>query len=127
MTDTKKIESWRAEEIAKVFLLNSGLVTLVPQYENAFDFIAISKQAPNKKIAVEVKATKYSEEGVKRIAAKAKNQFLKTGLPILMMYINSDKEDGYFQILRENNEQCQEVQPLQSKQLNEQLSELINN
>lgn len=127
MTDAKKMEGWRAEEIAKVFLLNSGLVTLVPEHDDNFDFIAISKQAPAKKIAVEVKATKYSEEGIRKIAAKIKAQASKTSLPILMMYINSDKEDGYFQILREDNGQCQELQPLQSKQFKERLSELINN
>ncbi len=42
MKSVKKFEDWRAEEIAKVYLLNCGLVTLIPDYDNKYDFIAIN-------------------------------------------------------------------------------------
>jgi hypothetical protein len=125
MKNIREFETWRAEEIAKVFLLNSGLVTLVPEYGNKYDFLAISKKSPDKKVAVEVKATKYSKDDIKRVFTKTKEQFSKSELPVLLMYINYDKENGYFEVLEENGVRKKEIQPLQTEKLTRELSELI--
>lgn len=125
MKNIREFETWRAEEIAKVFLLNSGLVTLVPEYGNKYDFLAISKKSPDKKIAVEIRATKYSKDYIKRVFTKTKRQFSKSQLPVLLMYINYDKENGYFEVLKENGVEKKEIQPLQPEKFKRELSELI--
>jgi hypothetical protein len=126
MNDTKKIEAWRAEEIAKVFLLNSGLVSLLPDYENNHDFVAISKKRPDKKIIIEVKATKYPKSELKKAFIKTRNQLSHSTLPALLMYINYDNENGYFESFK--NVQCEnnhEIQVLQTDKFKEGLEELI--
>lgn len=125
MKNIREFETWRAEEIAKVFLLSSGLVTLVPEYGNKYDFLAISKKSPYKKVAVEVKATKYSKEDIKRVFTKTRRQFSKSGLPVLLMYINYDEENGYFEVLEENGVEKKEIQPLKPEKFKRELSELI--
>lgn len=125
MKNIREFESWRAEEIAKVFLLNSGLVTLVPEYGNKYDFLAISKKSPDKKIAIEIKPTRHSKDDIKKASARAKKQFSKFRLPVLLMYINQDKENGYFEVLQENGLEKNEIQPLQPEKFKKELYELI--
>ena len=121
----KQFEAWRAEEIAKVLLLNSGLVKLVPEYNDQFDFLAISSQSPDKKIAVEVKPTKSSGEEIKRVFNKTREQLSKCELPVLLMYVNSDSENGYFEVLSKNGKQVHGIQLLQPAQLESTLAELV--
>src|SRR5215213_1021339 len=125
MKDIKKFEGWRAEEIAKVFLLNSGLVTLLPEYNDQFDFLAISKDFPDKKIAVEVKATKYSKGEIRKVFNKTRKQLSNYQLPVLVMYIDQDKENGYFEVLKEGGTRENEIQPLQPEKFKQELSQLI--
>lgn len=125
MNNIRQIESWRAEEIAKVYLLNSGLVTLVPEYNSKFDFLAISKRSPEKKIAVEVKATRHTKEEIKKVSDKTKKQFSSYNLPILLMYINDDKENGFFEVINEIGVQKPEIHPLQQEELEKELSKLM--
>lgn len=97
----------------------------MPEYGNKYDFLAISKKSPDKKIAVEIKATKYSRDDIKRVFTKAKRQFSKIQLPVLLMYINYDKENGYFEVLEENGVEKKNIHLLQAEKLNRELSELI--
>jgi len=124
MKDVKEFQGWRAEEIAKVYLLNSGLVTLLPYNSDTFDFLAMSNKSPEKKIAIEVKATKYSKSDIERVFKKERNQKTNPGLPVLLMYINYDSENGYFEVLRENGKH--EIEPLHTETINQKLHELID-
>jgi len=126
MNNTKKIETWRAEEIAKVFLLNSGLVSLLPDFDNKFDFLAISNKTPDKKILIEVKATKYPKSELKKAFIKTRNQLSHTNLPAVLMYINYDNENGYFETFKHiPHNKNQEIQVLQADKFKEKLEELI--
>lgn len=123
MKDVKKIEEWRAEEIAKVYLLNSGLVTLLPNYNDKFDFLAISKENPDKKIAIDVKATKYSRSEIEKQLLKTKKNITLNGLPVLLMFINYDKENGFFEVLKQN--EVNELQPIKTDIFNKKIKELV--
>lgn len=126
MKGIKNLENWRAEEIAKVYLLNSGLVTLLPNYTDNFDFLAISKNLPDKKIAVEVQATKYPQKEIKKVFSKTRRRFAQSSLPGILMYIDYDKENGYFEVFEKNSEANHVIQPLQTDKLKEQISQLIS-
>lgn len=122
MKNTKNFEDWRAEEIAKVYLLNSGLITLLPDYENKFDFIAISKASPEKRFAIEVKATKIPTSDIPKVLPREGNLFDDSKFPVLRMYIDHDKEKGYYEII--NRSKRAEIQPIQSKEFDTKLKEL---
>jgi len=127
MKGIREIENWRAEEIAKVYLLNSGLVTLLPNYTtDKFDFLAIGKDLPDRKIAVEVKATKYPKNEIKKVFGKIRKEYTRLPLPVIVMYIDYDKENGYFEILKKKSEVKHDLQPLQSDTLKQELSGLVN-
>ena len=122
MKNAKKFEDWRAEEIAKVYLLNSDLVTLLPDYENKYDFIAISKSSPEKRFAIEVKATKLPESDIPRVSHKVRSLFADSQFPVLIMYIDNDKEKGYYEII--DCSEREEIKPIQSEEFNARLKEL---
>lgn len=126
MKGIKNLENWRAEEIAKVYLLNSGLVTLLPNYTDNFDFLAISKNLPDKKIAVEVQPTKYSQKEIKKVFSKTRRKFAQSSLPGILMYIDYDKENGYFEVFEKSSEANHIILPLQTDKLKEQISQLIS-
>lgn len=125
MKGIKKFESWRAEEIAKVYLINSGLVSLLPNNTDKFDFLAISKQTPEKKIAIEVKATKYSKSELKRIFSKIRRRYSNFKMPVVLMYIDYDKENGFFEILKSDLDSNNLIQPLDTTTLKSELSALL--
>lgn len=122
--DTKNFEAWRAEEIAKVYLLNSNLLTLLPESDDQFDFFAISKNQPARKIAVEVKATKYAKGDIKRVFNGTRNKFSEYPFPVILMYINNDKENGYFEIFN-NGLSSHEIEPLETERLREKISGIV--
>lgn len=113
---------WRAEEIAKVYLLNSGLVTLLPDYENKFDFIAISKTSPEKIFAIEVKASKNPKSTNILFTPNEKEMIANSKFPVLLMYIDYDKEKGYYELINDNKRT--EMKPIQSEEFNQKLRDL---
>jgi hypothetical protein len=92
----KNFESWRASEIAKVFLQNSGRIKLISDYQNKFDYIGMYN---NIKIGIEIKATKYSKSEILRVYSSLRQQLCSNEYPVIVFYVNYDKESGYFEIL----------------------------
>jgi len=104
MKNKKQFQGWRAEQIAKVFLLNSGLfdLTEITNYshkDKGYDFIGILKANQNKRLGIDVKATKYSKSEIKN---KLFSKTYLSELPLLQLFVNYDKESGYFRIVTEN-------------------------
>lgn len=123
MNEMRAIELERATAIGSVYLLNSGLVKLLPDY-NEFDFLAISKTSPNKKIAIEIQATRYSKREIEKIFEKKRIRLAAAGLPVLLMYINERKEIGYFEVI-DRHKHHQQIEPLQTDKLQQQLQQLV--
>ncbi len=104
MKNKRQFQGWRSEQIAKVFLLNSGLFDIVENFssnsDEKADFIAVYKEMDDKRFEVEVKATKYSKHEIQRKYAK-KNGHSPNAL-VIEFYVNYDEETGYFRLANGN-------------------------
>lgn len=123
MENIKQFSAWRSEEIAKVILFNSGLVDLLVNHTGKFDFIAVSKKSPSKRIYIEVKATKYSRSEIPRIFLKVRNALVHYRMPVLMMYIDYDKEKGFYEVIKRKLQS--EVKPIMINSFKEELTKLL--
>ena len=110
MKNIKQFQGWRAEQIAKVFLLNLGVFEL-NEYsslkDKGYDLIAVLKDNPDKKVGIDIKASKYSKNEIKS------RYFTKTvirELPLIQIFVNYDKESGYFRFV--NQHTSTELKPL---------------
>ncbi len=97
MRSEKEIEAFRAELIAKLFLYGTGFTEVFPDMDKHYDFIAQAK--PGKRLGIEVKQTRSSRADILKKFATLRNSFTANGMPVVLFYINSDKEDGYFEII----------------------------
>lgn len=99
MKNIKQFQGWRAEQITKVFLLNSSLFELNEYHshvDKGYDFVAVLKEEPYKRFGIDIKATKYSKSEITR------KYFSKTSvgeLPLIQFFVNYDEESGYFRIV----------------------------
>lgn len=96
MKNIKKFQGWRSEQIVKVFLLNSGLLSLTENFLNidsGIDFIGFYIENPNIRYGIEIKATKYSKN---EIETKYPLSQISLNFPVIYFYINYDIENGYF-------------------------------
>jgi hypothetical protein len=126
MINEKNFKKWRAEAIAKLYLLNSGLVALLPNYSDKYEFLAISKNAPDKNFAIEIKATKCPKREIKRVFHNTRRKFTNYSLPVILMYVNyDDMGKGYFEVFKKNSRKDREIQSLEVGVLKETISELI--
>lgn len=99
MSTNKEIEAWRAELIAKVFLLSSGFTVLPVPDDKSYDFIAIEEQGKHQKLAVEVLPTRSSKMAIVKKFGALRDSIVPNGIPVVLFYINSDREDGYFEVI----------------------------
>ncbi len=81
----------------------------------------ISKTSPEKRFAIEVKATKQTKSDIPKVSSEVKSLMNKK-FPVLMMYIDYDKEKGYFEII--NSNQNGQLEPLESKEFDNKLKQL---
>lgn len=98
MKNIKQFQGWRSEQIVKVFLLSSGLLSFTENYSNIdyeIDFIAFYNENPNVKFGIEIKASKYSKSEIEK---KYPLKPVRLDFPIIYFYINYDNESGYFRI-----------------------------
>lgn len=126
MNEQRRLEHERAETIATLYLLNSGLVKLVPDYSDDYDFLAISKNDSLRQFAVEVKLTKYPKKDLKRIFSKERKKISRLSLPSIFIYIDQHKENGFYEIFKKGQKVTRELQPLDIQELNKQISNLIS-
>jgi hypothetical protein len=123
MSTARVINTQRAEAIAKVFLLNSGLVEVMKSLDGNSDFWVIGRKAPYKKLAVEVKPTKYSKSEIKKNYAVQRTLLQQSDMPVLMFYVDCQKDKGFFEVL--NHDASNDIEPLDAPLLDLRLKELM--
>ena len=97
MEDIKNFSEWRAEEIAKIYLLKSGYNLTIEKYPTPlFDFFITLKDNPEVRFAVEVKTSKNFLPGLRKQLSNLKI-YRDAGmitLPVLLFKIDEVKEKG---------------------------------
>ena len=102
MNNIKNFKEWRAEEIAKVFLLKTDFKMSIENYPTPlFDLFVTLKDTPRVKFAVEVKTTglfnlKINNQ-IEKIKVYRDNGMLT--IPVLIFKINEEKETGEMDFL----------------------------
>ncbi|MBU6342280.1 MAG: hypothetical protein KGS48_12360 [Bacteroidetes bacterium] len=124
MSTKKEMDAWRAELIAKVFLLSSGFTVLPVPEDKAYDFLAIEDQGKKQKLAIEVLATRSSKMTIAKKFEALRESIVPNGMPVVLFYINSEKENGYFEVIGKNNRSG--ILPLKKAVFKELLSENMN-
>lgn len=123
MKNIRDFGAWRAEEIAKVFLLNTKIIDIYPDSSNKFDFIVVGKLSSQKRIGIEIKATKYSKSEITKKYNQTTNKFIDSSIPVIIMYIDYDNEKGFFQVI--NRGVIDEIKTIDTKSLSEKISIII--
>jgi hypothetical protein len=102
MSTVKNFEEWRAEEIAKLFLLKSGFKMAIENYPTPLlDFFIVLKDKPDVKFAVEVKTNKSFNLRIKKQVEQLKI-YRDAGMltiPVLIFKINDEAETGELDFL----------------------------
>jgi len=119
----RKWAKWYAGEIAKIYLLNSGLVNLLPDREEKYDFIAVSSRQPLKQFPVKIKATKYRPSEIFKAYQKTRANLVRRKSPVLVMYVDYDSREGFYEYI--DNKLPKELSRLDIKQFNRTLGKLI--
>lgn len=124
MSTDRKIEAWRAELIAKLFLMSNGYTVLPNGFQKSHDFIVQSDFDIKQQLAVEVKQTRYSKETILKKFAHLRDSIVPNGLPVVLFFINSDKENGYFEVIGKKKRTG--LLPLKKEVFQEQLAAQLN-
>ena len=121
----KKFEEWRAEQIAKVYLLsNNNFFTLLPSNDENLDFFLLKNDDFSKKIGVFIIPTKYQKSEIKKIYDNLRRNFKTLNIPIIIMYINYDNKHGFYEIV--NGALTQDVTNIKIDEFKKKIDELIN-
>lgn len=102
MRTIKNYSGWMAEEIAKTYLLETGLLDISTLSDKQFDFIAISKKDFNTIIGIEVKASQYRKSEILREYRKIRNKYRDNHFPVIMFYINYMDKTGLIEVINGN-------------------------
>lgn len=124
MKTIKNYGGWMAEEIAKTYLLETGLFDISIPSDGKFDFIARSKDDFNKIIAIEVKASKYSKSEILREYKKSRQGFLEKNLPVIMLYINYADKTGLIEVI--NKKLTDNLVPLTTDNLMQEMQKITS-
>lgn len=107
MSRVKSLEFERAEQIAQLYLQSIKQVDLLPSFDDDLDFLLFPKETHQKQIGIEVKATKLSPIGIKNKYLNLRRRYSNERIPIMILYINVDSENGFFEII--NKKQSTEI------------------
>ncbi|AYB34479.1 hypothetical protein [Chryseolinea soli] len=101
-SNLSSLKAWRAEEIAKIFLLKSDYKMSIEKYPTPlFDFFVTLKSSPQVQFAIEVKTTVNFQSGIKEQLAKLKI-YRNVGMievPVLLFRIDEKEESGKLDFL----------------------------
>lgn len=101
MRTIRNYSDWMAEEIAKTYLLETGLLDISTPSDRKFDFVAIFKKDFNKVIAIEVKASKYRKSEILREYRTIRESYTMNRFPVIMFYINYIDKTGLIEVIQE--------------------------
>jgi hypothetical protein len=99
MRTIKNYSGWMAEEIAKTYLLETGLLDISVPSDRRFDFVAMTKKNFDTVIAIEVKASKYKKSEIIREYKTKRESFAKKKFPVIMFYINYIDKTGLIEVI----------------------------
>jgi hypothetical protein len=102
MDNIKKFQEWRAEEIAKVFLLKSNFKLSIDKYPTPlFDFFITLKDQPTVKFAVEVKTTSRFDVRLNQQLTQIRiyRDAEMITIPVLLFKIDEKMETGQLDFL----------------------------
>lgn len=114
MKKPRKYTTWRAAQIAKIALLNSGFSSVRDSPERPFDLVAVSSRADGKVFLIEVKSSKHPSKSISDFVSKIKSRGVALK-PMMVIAVNSDSDRGVFKIIEENKETP--ILPLERSQL----------
>lgn len=98
-TIKKHLKHFRAEQIAEITLLRSGLFNVEKGAKNDFDFIIADKDKPEKIIAVEVKEMINTKSEIQKALQTLSKKYKGSEIPILAFFIDATNEKGVFTFL----------------------------
>ena len=110
--------------IAKSYLQNVGLEQIKVGSNKSNDFIITQNSNLNRKIVVDVKASKYTLTDIKRAYKGLWTKYKQRKDPTLLMYINYENKKGFFHILANGSQT--EIKELNIPTLKKSLSQDFN-
>lgn len=125
MKNIQNIQGWRAEQIVKLFVLNSGILSIAENYLNIddkLDYIGIYRENPQIKFGIGIKATKYSQYEIDR---KYSITQADMELPVIYFFIDYDKESGFFRLIK-NRTYTGALIPMEKEKFNFEINKYIN-
>lgn len=102
MENTNKLEEWRAEEIAKVFLFKSGIDLIISKYPTPlFDFFIQLKSQTKVKFAIEVKTRSRFQSKINQQihTLKMYRDSNVINIPVIILRIDEKNETGEIDFL----------------------------
>jgi|GEM_PF-4851771 hypothetical protein len=125
MKNIQDIQNWRADQIVKLFVLNSGILSIAENYLNIddkLDYIGIYKDNPQIKFGIGIKATKYTQSEINK---KYTITQANIELPIIYFFIDYDKEAGFFR-LTNNRTYTSTLIQMEKEKFNFEINKYIN-
>ena len=99
MENNNQYRHWMAENIAKTYLYETGMLDVYQNEDQRFDFVCMLKSNLRNIFAVQIKASQYNKSEITRLYRKDRQQNLNYDIPILMLYINHIDKTGYFEFI----------------------------
>lgn len=102
MNTIKNFKEWRAEEIAKLFLLKSTYPLIIEKFPAPiFDLFITLKKKPKIKFAVEVKEVSKFNKSIAQLLKNVRPYFAENmvNIPVLIFKINEEGETGELDFL----------------------------
>lgn len=97
-TTVKNFANWRAEQIAKVALLNSGFNQVYEDPEHNFDFVAVSGATSSQLFMVDVKSSSNPRRSLPVLAKGHRNR-LNSKRPVLVVVVDAEGGEGVFRLI----------------------------
>jgi len=133
MSHVKNFSEWRAEQIAKLFLVSQKGIQVSADGNPFFDFTAYFEKPDKTVVTIGVSSipTKYARQDIPaRLALmrdKAAEVANRVNLPIANFYINIDSEKGFFEVIQPTQATAsgvQSIHTLSKASFREELSHL---
>jgi hypothetical protein len=125
MKNNQNIQGWRADQIVKLFVLNSGVLSITENYpdiDDRLDYIGIYRENPQIKFGIVIKATKYSQSEIDRKYTSTQEDM---ELPVIYFFIDYDKEAGVFRLTK-NRTYTGTLIPMEKEKFKFEINKYIN-
>ena len=124
MRTLKNYKNWMAEEIAKTYLLATGLIDINKSSDKNYDLFAMPKQDFNKRIGIDIKASQYSKSEILKEYKKTRESYVNTNIPVIMFYINAMDKTGLIEVI--DNKLTDDLISLSTDSLTKEINKITN-